>query len=364
MKTVQAIILAAGVGTRLSPLTSVIPKALLPIANTPLIDYVVDSIQRVGIKEIIVVTGYMGSTAIKYLETSERHSTAEIKCVNANRFKEGPIYSLLAAERFVRDDFLLIPADLILDHKILSKLVASHKDKDTVHIATSKRSLQIQRAFVLCHKRSRHDNSVLRFSSPKSGSKKWQEDARIQPRASIGVVICPSKLFEYAHLAEEKGSRRVIDALNEYVARTGLGRCVAVSGQYHWFDVDTIDDMLEANSYILRKRLENNRNQDRFYLDRETSVTVGERINSHQAQPAKILGPVLIGERCIIGESSIIGPCVSIQDKCTIGRHARISNAIVLSESVIDDSSMVNRAVVCGKETLRAGKPSRDVKNE
>jgi NDP-sugar pyrophosphorylase family protein len=364
-QTVQAIVLAAGLGTRLFPLTSVSPKALLPIANIPLIDYVVDSIQSVGIKDIVVVTGYLGLMTAKYLEASRKSSTAEIKCITAERYEEGPIYSLLAGERFVKNDFLLIPADLVLDHKILTKLVANHTEKDTIYAATSNRPIQPERAFVLCHEGLEHDNpTILRFSLSKNESEKSKENRRIQAISSIGVVICPSRIFEYVHLAAQKGSTRVIDALNEYVAKTGLGRCIIVGRQHRWFDVDTIDDMLEANSYILGKRSTNTRNQGHLYLDRETSITVGARKNNNHSQLARVLGPALVGKKCVIGESSIIGPCVSIQDNCIIGKNARISNAIILSGSVIDESAVINRAVVCGKEILRAGRTSRDVNNE
>ena len=361
----QAIVLAAGLGTRLSPLTSAIPKALLPIANVPLIDYAVDSIRGVGIKDIIVVTGYLGLMTAKYLEASAKRSAAEIKCITAERYKEGPIYSLLAAERFVKDDFLLIPADLVLDNKILSKLVANPSEKDMIYAATSERALQPQRAFILCCKRSGHANStILRFCLPESEDEKSQEDRKNQPISSIGAVICPRRIFKYVNHAAENGSKRVIDALNEYVAQTGLGRCVTVNSQYQWFDVDTIGDMLEANCYILTERLAKSGNQGHLYLDRETSVTVGVHKNNGHDQPARFLGPVLMGKGCVIGESSIIGPCVSIQDNCFIGRHARISKAIILSESVIDDSASVNRAVVRGKKALRAGRHGRDAKNE
>jgi len=361
---VQAIVLAAGVGTRLFPLTSGTPKALLPIANTPLIDYVVDSIQKVGIKDIIVVTGYMSSTTVEYLEDPEKRFKAEIRFVNANRYKEGPLYSLLAAERLVKDQFLLIPADLILDHRILSKLLANSRNKDIVYIATSRRSLRTQRTLVLCYNRSANDNStILRFWQPGSMSEKWQGDTRTQPSATVGAIICPSRLFEYIHLVAEKGSRRVIDALSEYASRTGLAGCVAVNSQHYWFDVDTIDDMLEANSYILKRRLAISENKGHLYLEHETSVKVGVKMNSRQAETARVLGPVLVGEGCTLGENSIIGPYVSIQGNCVIGKYAKISNAIILGGSVVDNSARIDAAVVRGKEILRAG-TSRGVKNE
>jgi NDP-sugar pyrophosphorylase family protein len=361
---VQAVVLAAGVGKRLLPLTTVTPKSLLPIANKPLIDYALDSIQRAGIRDILVVTGHMSSQTANYLETSKRTFSAKITCVNAERYREGPLYSLLAAEKSVTDNFLLVPADLILDDWILSHLVANHTERDLIYLATSASRPETQRTVVLCYKGSKQDNSkILRFLPPGTPYEELQEKSEIQALVSIGAAVCPTRLFEYLHLASEKGAQRVADALSEFAAKTGLGRCFTISSQHYWFDIDTINDMLEANSYILRKRYVDSGKQNNFFFDKETLLSVRVHTNSRQAQPAKIMGPTIIGKRCKIGEDSIIGPYVSIQDRCVIGKHARISNTIILNESLVDDSAIIDRAVVCGKETFRAEKPGRDVEN-
>ena len=361
---VQAVVLAAGVGKRLLPLTTVTPKSLLPIANKPLIDYALESIQRAGIRDILVVTGYMSSQTANYIETSKKTFPVKITCVNAERYREGPLYSLLAAEKSVTDDFLLVPADLILDDWILSHLVASHTEKDLIHVATSALCPRTRRTVLLCCKGSEQDNNrILRFLPAGAPYAELQWKPEFQTLVSIGAAVCPTKLFEYLHLASEKGAQRVVDALSEYAARTGLGRCLTISSQHYWFDIDTVNDMLEANNFILRKRYVDSGKQYNFFFDKETSLPVRVRANSHQSQPAKIIGPTVIGERCKIGENSIIGPYVSIQNRCVIGKHARISNSIILNESLVDDSAIIDRAVVCRKETLRAEKPGRDVEN-
>ncbi len=357
--------LAAGSGARLSPLTSVTPKALLPIANRPLIDYVIDSIQEAGITEIVVATGYLGSRIVKYLKTSKEHSSIEIECVKANRYREGPLYSFLATEEYIYGDFLLIPADLILGHKIISELVKSHTEKNVVRVATSREDLRSKRTSVLCYEGQRRSRStMLRFYSSEIGNEKGKDDKKTSASTSIGVSVCPRKLFEYAHVVARKGSKRVVDALNEYVTETGLGRCIRISGKQYWFDVDTIEEMLNANSFILRKKLVSEKNSGHFYPHQTTSQVSGGRSDGDETRPPKIVGPVLIGERCIIGEGSIIGPSVSIQNKCTIGTFAKLRNAIILHDSKICNSAVIEDAVVCGQITVRAGKLDRDVENE
>ena len=63
----QAVILAAGEGMRVRPLTRSRPKAMIPIANRPIIDYVIHSLVRNGIRDITVVVGYKKEQVIRYL---------------------------------------------------------------------------------------------------------------------------------------------------------------------------------------------------------------------------------------------------------------------------------------------------------
>ena len=63
----QAVILAAGEGSRLRPLTRSKPKAMIPVANRPIIEYVIDALLENAIRDIVVVVGYRKEHAVRYL---------------------------------------------------------------------------------------------------------------------------------------------------------------------------------------------------------------------------------------------------------------------------------------------------------
>ena len=67
----QAVILAAGEGQRVRPLTRGRPKALIPVANRPIIEYVINAVVKNGIRDIIVVVGYRKEQVIRYLNGLE-----------------------------------------------------------------------------------------------------------------------------------------------------------------------------------------------------------------------------------------------------------------------------------------------------
>jgi glucose-1-phosphate thymidylyltransferase len=67
----QAIILAAGEGVRGRPLTRNRPKAMIPVANRPILEYVIDALLKNGIRDIVVVVGYRKEQVIRFLNGLE-----------------------------------------------------------------------------------------------------------------------------------------------------------------------------------------------------------------------------------------------------------------------------------------------------
>ena len=70
----KALILAAGLGTRLKPLTNNMPKALVPFLNRPIIDYLIEKLHKSGINEIVVNLHHYGEILKNYLLTNNRYN--------------------------------------------------------------------------------------------------------------------------------------------------------------------------------------------------------------------------------------------------------------------------------------------------
>jgi NDP-sugar pyrophosphorylase family protein len=349
----QAVVLAAGAGTRLMPITATIPKALIPIANRPLLDYVISSLKKASIKEIIVVTGYLGSRITKYLRASKKYDDVEIDLVHVHNYNAGPLYSLLASERLINDDFLLAPVDLIVKHQIICKLVRSHIQRGTVNIAIDELNSQVceRTCVAYCKALRTNGRTVLQFLEPKASGDKNNDSVKNILGTAIGVIVCPREIFKYCHAAARNGSSKVIDALNRYIADGMNARYVKVSGKDYWFDVDTIYALLEANSFFLRNSMMGE-GTGRFYAVNTQAQFENKMASEYGGSVTRVLGPAIIGKRCVIGEGSSIGPYVSIQDNCMIGRHVNCRNTIVLSRSRVGDNSTIENAVVYGQERI------------
>lgn len=124
----KAVILAAGVGSRLAPLTNEQPKALVPVSGRSMLFRQLDRLAAAGIasEDVVVVGGY------RIDQISAQLAAADMKCkvvLNEKYDTWGNFYSLVVAEPYVRGHaFLQLDGDVILDEKILPRMVADPRD--------------------------------------------------------------------------------------------------------------------------------------------------------------------------------------------------------------------------------------------
>lgn len=120
----KAIILAAGQGTRLRPLTNDRPKCMVEFKNKPIIDYIVETMHSSELKEIKIVTGYLRNVLEKHLSKYEGISFYH----NTNFQSTNMLYSLLCAQSEFDDDIIISYSDIIYSKEILQKLMESPHD--------------------------------------------------------------------------------------------------------------------------------------------------------------------------------------------------------------------------------------------
>src|SRR3989344_1684852 len=117
----QAVILAAGRGQRLIPLTEKIPKALAPVNGRPILGIILKQLQKVGIKEVIIVVHHLKEKIMDFCKQSMLGM--KIMVVEQKEMK-GTADAVLQAEPYIKDNkFLCIAADSLFETKLLKKLI-------------------------------------------------------------------------------------------------------------------------------------------------------------------------------------------------------------------------------------------------
>ena len=117
----KAVILAAGRGTRLRPLTDYLPKCLVQVHGKSLLQYQMESLERAGIRDCIIVVGYLGEQVQQRF--GPRFGNVRITYVTNELFGQtNNIYSLWLARQEMDDDILLLEGDLLFDEALLRDL--------------------------------------------------------------------------------------------------------------------------------------------------------------------------------------------------------------------------------------------------
>lgn len=121
-----ALLLAAGTGSRLLPMTADAPKCLTEVAGRSILARVVDNLRTQGIKRLVVVIGYQGDRIREFLH--KNNSSLRIDYVyNPDYRTTNNIYSLWLARKHLRESFLLVESDLVFDASMLADML--HPDK-------------------------------------------------------------------------------------------------------------------------------------------------------------------------------------------------------------------------------------------
>jgi L-glutamine-phosphate cytidylyltransferase len=123
----KVIILAAGQGTRLRPLTNEKPKCMVPYNNKAIIDYILEAVSACGIQEISIVNGYKKNILKQHLkEYNIKYYT------NKNFNQTNMVSSLFCAKEFMDDDLIISYSDIIYKKEVLNKLINSDGDINVV----------------------------------------------------------------------------------------------------------------------------------------------------------------------------------------------------------------------------------------
>jgi UDP-N-acetylglucosamine diphosphorylase / glucose-1-phosphate thymidylyltransferase / UDP-N-acetylgalactosamine diphosphorylase / glucosamine-1-phosphate N-acetyltransferase / galactosamine-1-phosphate N-acetyltransferase len=102
----QAVILAAGEGQRLRPFTLTRPKAMLTIADKPILQFVVESLVTAGIRDIICVVGYKNEQVYDYMGAGERFGAEITYVTQASQL--GTAHALAMVKEKVTQEFLVL----------------------------------------------------------------------------------------------------------------------------------------------------------------------------------------------------------------------------------------------------------------
>ena len=120
----KGVILVAGQGTRLSPLTGSLPKCLVLINGKPILQYQLESLDKVGVQNCVIVVGFLEQQVKDRF--GRRFGNVDLTYVSNTHFRDtNNIYSLWVAREHLVDDIVLLEGDILFEHHLLEDIVHS-----------------------------------------------------------------------------------------------------------------------------------------------------------------------------------------------------------------------------------------------
>jgi choline kinase len=239
----KAIIIAAGRGLRLSPLTNDRPKCMLELNGRTLLEHQIDSLRGAGIEKIAVVKGYKKET-INY--------PGLVYYVNDDYLNNNILLSLFYAEEEMDGAFIAVYSDIIYEKEIVDKLVADNHDISIVVDTKWRRLYENRRA----HPLQEAENVIFDENNNLVEIGKIVSDKSMAHGEFIGMMRCSSKgsaIFKdhFSRLKKEYSQRPfqkadifenayLTDMLQELVDRGISVHCVNIESG--WREIDTLED--------------------------------------------------------------------------------------------------------------------------
>lgn len=296
-----AVILAAGEGTRLRPLTSNRPKPMLPVATRPVLEYVLDAVVSADIEEIHLVVGYGGDRVQSYFGSSYRDVPVEY---HKQQSQLGSGHALLTVRDAIDAPFLVLNGDQIVDSTMVEEVRNAHEGSATMAVVEADRAPQY---------------GVVRLSGGEVVEFIEQPGTGFYRLLNAGVYAFGPNIFDVLQELEFcEGELLLSDVISEYV--TSDRRVAAVRSDRFWRDATYPWDLLTLSREMLSRG--------------EVSVPkIRSRVFvAHSAQiheNATLVGPVVVDDEAVVEAGAVVGPNVAISAGAAVGPGTVVRNSII-----------------------------------
>lgn len=343
----KAMILGAGKGTRVQPITHEIPKPMIPLVRKPVMAYLVELLAQHGVHEIVVNTSHLAPIIENYFRDGEQFGVSMAYsyegyvengvAVSTPVGSAGGMKKIQEFSGFFDETFIVLCGDAWIDLDISKALEIHRKNKAIASIIVR----QVPEDEVHKYGIVKLDaaNRILAFQE------KPQPHAAVSTIANTGIYIFEPEIFDYIppNATYDIGSQLFPDL----VAR-GIP-FYAINLPFQWLDIGNIQDVWTVTSKILNGEVKGFKLPGReikpgIFTGINTSIDFdGAEIvppvyiggSSKIEAGAKIVGPTVIGANCAVESGAVVKHCI-VDDYTRLSSLANLEEKIIFGSKCID----------------------------
>jgi mannose-1-phosphate guanylyltransferase len=339
---VRAMVLAAGKGTRLFPLTGEIPKPMAPVVDTPIIRHIFDLLARHGITEARVNVHYLADALLGAYGEESRVNGMSIRLVRERELSgtAGGVKNLAgtSAGEF-GETFVVVSGDALTDVDIRN-LIAFHKEKGALATIALHRVYDTSEFGVV---EVDGEGNILGFQE-----KPVPEEA-ISTLANTGVYVLEPSVLKY--IPENTFFDFAKDVFPRLLKEGE--RFVGYEGNFYWSDIGTLEAYRQAQYDVLSGRVRVKIPGEK----RGESLWVGKYAQIHPSATTE--GQVLVGRDAVVGRGVTLLGDVTVGTDCWVRPGATIKRSILLPGASVGDGAYLEDCIVGHGYDVRPGETIR-----
>jgi glucose-1-phosphate thymidylyltransferase len=321
--SVTAVVLAAGEGRRLEPLTNRRPKPMLPVATRPILEYVIEAIREAGIDRIVLVVGYRQERIRNHFGDGDDWGVDVEYVEQANQLGTG--HALLQAESAVGDRFVVLNGDRIVDSDLVRRVRETTLDGDTPVMAVTDVDQPREYGVVTLDGEDRVTGIAEKPEAPVSTS-----------RINAGVYGFTADVFDAIRGTSPTGELALTDTLDRIADENPI---TAIGYRGRWLDVSYLWDLLRVNASL---------------VGADGGADAEIDADSAPASAPDIADDVVVGDDVRLGPNAVVGGGTALGENVTVGPNAVVEGSVVFPDAVIEAGAVVRDAIVAGNARVGA----------
>ncbi|WP_276250768.1 bifunctional sugar-1-phosphate nucleotidylyltransferase/acetyltransferase [Haloarcula rara] len=316
----QAVVLAAGEGTRMRPLTKNTPKPMLPVADRPLVAHTADTAIEAGAEELIFVVGYEADAVREFFGDSYGGVPVEFA---VQEEQLGTADAVDAAREYLDGPFAVLNGDNLYDEASLSALfdaapsIAAYQVPDPSNYG------------VLSTEGDRVTAIIEKPADPPT------------QLANAGAYVFPAEAREWLDVEmSERGEREITDVVTQVIEAYDV-TAVEVD---RWLDVGRPWELLEANEWKVGELDRRIDGEVRGDADLRGDVVIEE---GAVVEPGVVIeGPALVRAGSTVGPNAYVRGATVLGEDTHVGHGVEIKNSVVMADSNVPHVSYVGDSVL------------------
>lgn len=343
----KAMILAAGKGTRMRPMTLTTPKPMIPLVHKPVMQALIEHLRDSGVSDIVVNTSYLSERIQDYFSDgspmgvniaySFEGYVSEGDTVGIALGSAGGMKRIQEASGFFDDTFLVLCGDAYVDFDVQAMLDFHRKNNSIATILM--RDVPIEEVSKYGVVETSVDGRILQFQE-----KPAQQDA-VSTMINTGIYLFEPAALEYIPSDVEFDIGGELFPALVKQKENFFGVCQ----DFQWIDIGTLPDFFECQELILNGKV------DGFNLPGK-EIAPGVFANIHtliDLDHVEITGPVYIGAgSCILPGAVIEGPAI-IGNNCVIEPGAQVRKSYIDSYKRVRSGAVIDELILHDKYAIQ-----------